>query len=353
MAAAVAPRVEPRTPAGGNHLKITINTSQTPEKCLCAVQEIPGKGLGLVARQAIAAGTIILKESPLITTASITSLSPTRTEFELSAALAALPPEKRQAYHSLHNNHAETDPAHPLAGIVRSNLYPLGVDASIGGIFQTISRINHSCRPNAVQYWNTVHSCETIYCVSPIQAGQEVTVSYHLGGPSTMRQRVLQENFGFQCRCELCLLPAPQLAISDKRLQRALELDNLIGNAERCTNEPSIVMAACAELFEIFELEQIRDGRLSRLFYDAFQLCNMHSDLARAKTFAEYFCEAKTIAEGPDSTSVIEMSAVSQNPQSHPSFGGSIRWRSRLSDQPKGLSQHEFQRWLWTRHLHL
>ncbi|RKF60635.1 SET domain-containing protein 5, partial [Golovinomyces cichoracearum] len=292
-------------------------------------------------------GTLIISEAPLITTTSITSLSPTRTEFELSEALASLPLDQQEAYISLHNNHAETDPAHPLAGIVRSNVYPLGANAKVGGIFLNISRINHSCAPNAVQYWNDLLGRETVYAVKPIDIGEEITLSYYLGGSSVERRQVLLEQFGFWCRCHLCSLPADELAISDRRLERAQELDRLIGDPERCENEPDTVMVACKEMFEIFEQESVRDGRLARLFYDAFQLCNLHSDLARSQCFAEFYYEAKLNSEGAGSHNVLEMLAVRQRPQIHDSFGITNRWKSSVKDRPEFANVDEFRRWLW------
>ncbi|KAI0994927.1 hypothetical protein K3495_g13254 [Podosphaera aphanis] len=342
--------LEPRIVPPSTHLRINtqspIRKSKSNNNKLWKVQETPGKGFGLIAQQCILPGTLILSEAPLITTACITTLSPTITEFELGKAIDALPAEKREAYFSLHNKHADTDPKHPLAGIVRSNVYPLGVNSNVGGIFQNIARINHSCLPNAVQYWNHLLGRETVYCVRQINVGEEITLSYHIGGPSATRQQVLFEQFGFECRCELCSLPAKQLAVSDARLKRAQELDYMIGDLDKCFHQPEEVIAACFELYEIFELEKIKDGRLARLLYDAFQLCNMHSDLARASCFAEDYCRTKVISEGPDSLNALEMQAVSRNPRNHPSFGHSTRWMSLVRDRPT-LNHHEFQKWLW------
>lgn len=342
----MATRSETRPLRGADGLRIITSDTHSVNR-VWDVREIPGKGLGLIALQNIRPGTPILSETPLITTDSITTLSPTKTEFEIAEALAALPREQQEAYHSLHNNHADTDPAHPLAGIVRSNVYPLGINSRVGGVFRYISRINHSCRPNAIQYWNQLLRRETVYCVSPISSGEEITLSYYLGGSSTTRQQVLQEQFGFLCRCELCSLPPERLAISDARLQRAQELDSMIGDPDRCFREPDVVMAACSELFEIYELEVVRDGRLARLFYDAFQLCNMHGDLARSKCFADLYYEAKITSEGPGSLNALEMLAFCRSPQSHSSFGVTTNWKSGIKDRPEGLNVFGFRSWLW------
>merc|ERR1712242_138032 len=66
------------------------------------------------------------------------------------------------------------------------------------------SRINHSCKPNAVRLGNEIRA------ISNIKIGEEITISYAeesfgLGMQSKeKRQDILKSDFCFICRCEFC-----------------------------------------------------------------------------------------------------------------------------------------------------
>jgi hypothetical protein len=314
---------------------------------LWELKEIPGKGRGLVTTQDIAPGTLLISEAPVLTTDVVTSFDMDVTEQDLLTALKKLPSESQESFRSLHNNYALEDPKHPLSGIVRSNAYPLGAGAEVGGVFPDISRINHSCLPNTVQYWNPLLEKQTIYAVRKITSGDEITTSYHEGGPSTERKKILKEHFGFECTCEICSLPTEALSESDERLAKAQTLDSTIGDAKKIHFEPEEVMKCCRTLFQIYEKEGVKDGRLSRLYWDLFQMCNMHGDLARARCFAKYYCDSKKIAEGPDSVNVLEAKPYVKSPGKHGSCEPKGKWKTGVTDVPKGLGAKEFAKWLW------
>jgi len=197
------------------------------------LQPIPGKGKGLIATRAIKPGDLILSESPLFTTASLTN--PATFEQDLAAIIKGLPKDGQRAFLSLHNNNPS---AEPFSNIVRSNGYPLGPNSEIGAIFPLVARLNHSCRPNAQHAWNAARGLEVVHAVRDIQAGEEITLSYLAGGPFSERQTRLREYFGFVCRCEPCSLPAKALEASDARLKRAQSLDDAIGDSRRARHLP-------------------------------------------------------------------------------------------------------------------
>lgn len=331
---------------------LSVKTSQITldENQLWEIKDIPGKGKGVVSTKDILPGTLLLSEAPIITTECIKS-SPDdldSTEHDLATTLAALPHNAQKAYRSLYNNHSVDDPSHPLVGILRSNGYPLGADADVGGIFPDISRINHSCNPNAVQYWNPLLDKQTIHAVRTIPAGAEILTLYSTNsGPSSERREILREQFKFDCACEVCSLPAEQQAESDARFQKAQELDAVITDAEKSYTKPDEVMRACREIFNIFEKENLKDGRLSRLYWDLFQLCNLQGDLARARCFAKYYLDAKKMAEGADSMNVLQVKMFIKSPQKHASYEPSGKWKTGTGDVPKGLGAKQFARWLW------
>jgi hypothetical protein len=214
-------------------------------------------------------------------------------------------------------------------------------------VFATISRINHSCNPNCVQSWDPLLERDTVYAVRPILAGAEITTAYHVGGPSTERKPLLKEHFGFDCACEVCSLPDEKLRTSDARMIRVENLDKCIGDAETVRYSPAKVLKNCKTVLSIFEAENIKDDRLSRLYYDSYQVCNMHSDQARARVFAKKYCEAKKMAAGKDSIDLLEMMPYVKKPATHSSYGSTNDWKTEISDMPKGVTPDEFRRWMW------
>jgi len=186
-----------------------------------------------------------------------------------------------------------------------------------------------------------------VYAIRPIAEGQEVTVSYLASGDSQQRQERLKDAFGFTCTCELCSLPPAQLRASDSRLIRAESLNDTIGNAESVRYSPAKVFKNCKKLQDIYDAEGIKDDRLPNLFYDCFQILNMHGDQARASAFAKKYCAQKSIAEGLDSVDVLEMMPFIKDPSKHGSYGSTKDWKSSMNDLPKGLDAEAFDKWLW------
>jgi hypothetical protein len=107
-------------------------------------------------------------------------------QFESSIAgkLSRLAEPQQQEFLSLYNNFPGKQ---PLSGIIKTNALSLGSGSMVGGIFPIISRINHSCRPNTQHTWNSSTEHETIHTIRDIQKGEEITISYSLGGPSQSR----------------------------------------------------------------------------------------------------------------------------------------------------------------------
>lgn len=292
------------------------------------IEAIPSKGKGLVASRPIAAGTRLISEPPLFTTASLTDAA--TIEKDLGAIIRALPREGQRAFLSLHNNFPG-QPA-PFSNIVRSNGYPLGPSSDVGGLFPLVARLNHSCRPNAQHAWDAARGAETVYAVRDVAAGEELTLSYHNGGASADRRAALKQLFGFACACEACAQPAAALAASDARLAEAAALDGRIGDPATVRHRPADALRDCRALLRVYDLEDVRDLRVPRLYYDAFQIAAMHADAARAAVFAESARRAREICEGPDSEEVLNLRKLAEKPETFENWAATKKWRSDVKD---------------------
>ncbi|EKX73221.1 conserved hypothetical protein [Theileria equi strain WA] len=83
------------------------------------------------------------------------------------------------------------------------------------GIFDNISKMNHSCRPNVeIDYVDDNTARINLLC--NISAGQEATISYiNEEDVFEIRQKKLSTNYGFQCDCNKCLEEESQGAKSN------------------------------------------------------------------------------------------------------------------------------------------
>ncbi|KFY05165.1 hypothetical protein O988_00216 [Pseudogymnoascus sp. VKM F-3808] len=309
---------------------------------LYEIQDMTGKGIGVVAQQDIQTGARILCEPPLFTTADLSIIS--QMELFIANELKGLSKAQQRQFLSLHNNFPGKQ---AFSGIVRTNALPLGPGSPTGGIFPIISRINHSCRPNTQHTWNSLKKHETIHAIRNIKKGEEITISYNLGGPSKWRRLRMKENFNFDCTCDLCSQPDEVLKVSDDRQVRIQILDDAIGDASRLMTSPGNALSDCRELLSLYEVEAITDARVARVCYDAFQICITHGDEARASSFARMAYETRLYLEGEDSSDTQKMKVFITSPAKHMSFGYSQRWKQSMKKIPKDLSAEEFKLWLW------
>ncbi|KAK7032043.1 hypothetical protein VNI00_013411 [Paramarasmius palmivorus] len=197
------------------------------------VQDIPGKGRGLVATKDIKWGDLILAERAFIiipaamptsigtipshfTEAQRQQVSLLEMEKMMEMIYKSMPEEYQKAYMDLYNCHTE-DGSGPLHGIFRTNAiaisdYYMPVKPGepdkvgrYGGTFNDVSKINHSCRPNVEPHWDSPTFSMHLRAVRDIKKGEELCFSYisDLLVPASSRQRDLR-SYGFECTCEAC-----------------------------------------------------------------------------------------------------------------------------------------------------
>lgn len=219
----------------------------------------------------------------------------------------------------------------------------------IGGVYQTISLINHSCLPNSHNNWNVDTDSETIHAINDIKAGDEITISYDKGGTANTRQKHLLKGFGFQCSCALCSLPLPLLKKSDARRIEIPQLDDKIGDPSRVIQSPADCLADCRHLLEVLQEEYPNSttSMTARLYYDAFQISIVHGDQARASIFAERAYKGRLLCEGEDSPNTKRMKNFMENPKVHQSFGAYSKPKGGKVLVPKNSDADEFEKWLW------
>ncbi|KAH8995418.1 hypothetical protein EDB92DRAFT_1846833 [Lactarius akahatsu] len=168
------------------------------EGCRIRVVDVPGKGKGCVSTGAIPRGALIIRERPLVIAPTVMAF-PGNFDRIVAHAMSA---DARAALLSLNNCYEDK-----IIGVLRTNNWGIGAlpghDAPYGGTGAIISRINHSCAPNALFRWNEEMFAAEVRALRPIRRGEEVTMCYvpELEGYASRQER-LRDAYGFTCTCE-------------------------------------------------------------------------------------------------------------------------------------------------------
>ena len=85
-------------------------------------------------------------------------------------------------------------------------------------------------------------------------------------------------------------------------------------------------------MFSLFDEEGIWDASIARAYKNAYDIAIQNKDEPRARIFAKKTYDAKRLIEGDDSPSTMKMKRTAEG------FS---------AEAPQGLSEAEFENWLW------
>ncbi|KAL1940971.1 hypothetical protein VTO73DRAFT_7607 [Trametes versicolor] len=235
----------------------------------CHISEAGTSGLGVYATSSIAPGQVLIRERPLLIYPQLLPYrdSTGRHYAELEDALELLSPQSRDSFFSLANCHP-LDPSVAKSIIDTNSLHigklPGGVH-QYGAVCGAISRINHSCSPNAVYRFEPATLTFEVRALLPIPPGAQVFISYiDPALPRAKRQEALS-SYGFACTCTACALTGPALSQSETRRAMMARADSDVGEREaaleRWVRTPSIpddfVKRVDKMYMDMFEKEEL------------------------------------------------------------------------------------------------
>jgi SET domain len=155
------------------------------------IRDTGAKGLGVFALRDIEPGTILLSEAPLVTLIDTGSRAD-----PLDITVNALSSSKKASFLSLHHFSRNKNES-VSRSIVYSNGYSIKNDLATG-VFETASRINHSCVPNSHYIWKEAIGRMIFWNRFKLLEGEEVTVDYG------HKKKYLEKIYGFECQCGGC-----------------------------------------------------------------------------------------------------------------------------------------------------
>ncbi|KAK5742819.1 hypothetical protein LTR17_003067 [Elasticomyces elasticus] len=208
----------------------------------CEIRAVGNRGVGVFATRTIPAGTLIIKEKPIVTfpkhnldveledvaTAYDKLTDADKTRYDALRTIIDMPNRSHDDIFST----PEIDLTNPrVLTFLRFNSNACGGDVGCG-VYDTF---NHACKPNATRLGTGRKSMEC-WSISEIQARQEITVCYHDALFSLTAAERQQEmplwGYRWKCECDLCAGPADKLRVSDMRRKLIRHLHVLFNGAD-------------------------------------------------------------------------------------------------------------------------
>jgi len=258
---------------------------QHKENCRCHdIVDSKGKGKGMVVRRNIEEGEIIVKEKPLfVVKTPYSARSLVDHLAEIRKHVSKLEEEVRDDFYELAIARPELCTKGPgdskLFGVFQANSIELtDLDRkktkSLGAaLFLTISRINHSCLPNAVWSYNINKKMLEVRASRHIAEGEEVFVCYcDSSAMGEERRKYLEARFNFQCDCKVCSLEDEDLKENEKLRKEILGLNNNMEDIYKEKPEKALKYAK----MKLERMEKIKPEIISlfpQVYMDCYELC--------------------------------------------------------------------------------
>jgi len=219
------------------------------------VKQIEGKGLGFVAVKNISKGSLILKETPQMPRVKGVEAPNPNVQGSIEAHEKALKIwvhkvvslfsemnlADQEEYMKLHYGDENSfgirhhDPKKADEIVMINKIIGIYIRNNFqNGLSIKTSRLNHSCKPNAINS-NAVNSeFNEVRAICNIKAGQEITISYKEGDgglfglrTTRSRQKILQD-WGFTCICQFCQESDDERTTIQSEIQELIrEIENL------------------------------------------------------------------------------------------------------------------------------
>ena len=195
-----------------------------------------------------------------------------------------------------------------LHGIFSTNTYALGQGATYGGLFLSLSRLNHSCRPNCVHHWRPDLHCMIVHAVRDIEEGQELCTCYGPGDCrlTSERQEYLLERYNFRCLCDMCQEGSDVKNNGDKLEYERINRfhDNLPMLTSRDSEK---AMGKVEECLDLLQQLQMGEAHLIPILHFGYEIARhgLH-DLDRAQSYLEREVTALEHSQGKNSYGAID-----------------------------------------------
>jgi hypothetical protein len=284
-------------------------------------EQVPGKGLGVIANATFARGAKLQSYTPILAFQDdmMQFMSSKDRELVLSIAVSRLPQASQDIFYSL-MGHAGED---PILDRINTNAFTANMGSYIHGdyfwaLLPETSRFNHDCRPNSAYYFNSETLSHHVHAVREIRPGEEITISYLTPYLQThQREHKIQSQWGFKCSCNLCTAPKHMQDISDHRLSLIPALEEELNNLKPSrTATPST-----AELLvTLFESEGLIAAAADAYMYASLEYAYIE-DKRNAQIWAAKAVEGMALSMGKEHEYYVAMWDMLLDPEKQDAWG--------------------------------
>ncbi|TGJ81252.1 hypothetical protein E0Z10_g7516 [Xylaria hypoxylon] len=281
--------------------------------------KILGKGQGLVVTKAVRTGQTLISRTPALVVGANTVKTLKRDELDdlLVRAVDNLPSMHRDDILELSTHDGARTHREKVGKIFRTNSFSTGShdgNSNFQSLFATVSRINHSCRPNCAYFFDSNTFSQNVVAVRDIQLGEELSVAYI--DPILPRSERLKrlKAWGFECLCERCSANATQTAESDENVAEILRLWKELDNYSASSHATP---AMAERLISLYNEEGLQ-SRVQEAHYRAAVEWIGIGEIEKASEHAALCVKYGTLFKGPGRPFIEKMNQLLDNPTSHP-----------------------------------
>ncbi|KAI0333385.1 hypothetical protein GY45DRAFT_1334921 [Cubamyces sp. BRFM 1775] len=275
----------------------------SPPEAAFSVQDVPGKGKGMIARRAIKGGELIWSERPIYAARRTLTCASDQTDANgvfYRAALQRLSAASKRTFFELGSAYPQSE-FDIVPGILNTNCLEISIsngdppgdpdpdpNDSFAGLFPTLSRANHSCRPSANYYFSVQSFTGQLWATQDISPGEEITITYTpLTAPRMERRAFLAP----------CAIPASQAETSDRR---RIAICELLARLQHTQYPPRIPKAELEQILEWAAAERMTVEYAKVLLYGS-QVFTLYGDPGTAEEWATRARSAFRMVEGEGS----------------------------------------------------
>ncbi|KAK6088909.1 lysine methyltransferase [Seiridium cupressi] len=308
----------------------TVKDFNAPESDKWHVEEVPNKGMGLVASRNLQTGEHIMSVSAAIMTDfSIWDHVALEHVRRMQAqGISYLPKHHQRIFLNLSTHDAAESYEERVYKIILTNAFDISdieildrpkdeQGVNFFTVFPEVSRMNHDCRPNAHYYWDSETFTQNVFATRPILAGEEITITYvDMLLPRDERVERLDHTWHFPCACTQCTQDDRLVKASDARIAQILDLQRHFADYSK----DSFATPEMAEtLISLYQQERLYSRMYEAYTYAAIEY-NAVGRPWEAIKYARLAIQHGFIARGAKDEDSYELYELAEDPWEHWSF---------------------------------
>jgi hypothetical protein len=288
------------------------------------VREVPGKGMGVIAKDYIRRGELIMANTASLMMDYRMFEEVSNADYQMLQAYAvdSLPAAHREAILGLSTQNAVNltyrarveQLASTNAFDIESSTTDDEQESGFYVVFPEIARMNHDCRPNADYYFDYDTMAQYIHALRDIGPGEELTLSY-INPLERRKHRMarLERNWGFRCSCPLCTAEPAVAAASDARVR---QIQTLLPQFKSYKPESRASPQLAELLISLYQQERLWGFMYEMYTYAALEY-NGAGEPWLAVKYARLAVEWGITTAGEKDTDVKDMDKLAEDPWSH------------------------------------